>query len=120
MPILHPYLLRSSSRPLSLVSKADGNRSSVDPTNPRQTGISQRLADPLFVPFTRRRGDLGSEPHRYGWSFATPQQHSLCIHAYTQQIGPSAYISFPIVLAWVETIINLRGTGRPKNANGRN
>jgi hypothetical protein len=39
------------------VSKADGNRSSVDPTNPRQTGISQRLADPLFVPFTGRRGD---------------------------------------------------------------
>jgi len=74
--MLHPYLFRSSSRPLSLVSKADGNRSSVDPANPRQTGISQRLVDPLFVPLTTRGAEPGCESYRYGWSFGTP--HPVC------------------------------------------
>jgi hypothetical protein len=41
---LHPYLRRSSSRSPSLVPKADENRSSDDPTNPRQTRVGRRLA----------------------------------------------------------------------------
>ena len=29
------------------------------------------------MPFTRRSGALGSEPHRYGWSFGTPKVQSM-------------------------------------------